>query len=87
MLGLPNGRKKVTGYWRRGTFNDHLAYNRVTAHERTANPAPRTMRPPNQVDSQGHSVVQQCKLPKPKDAVKMAQRQPKLARKGPIDVD
>ena len=80
--------KKVSGYWRRGTVNGHLAYCHVEAHARTAKPTPRTKNTTLAVyDPKKHSVVQHCALPKPRDALKIAQSKPRVLTNKPIDVD
>ena len=65
--------RNVTGYWRRGTYNGQLAYNRVQAHSRTDAPAPRGPTKKTVVDPKKHSKVANCALPKPRDALKAAQ--------------
>ena len=51
-----------------------MAYVHVNGHSRTDNPAP----PSKKTEpAKQHSRVQNCYLPKPKDAVKMAQSKPK----------
>ena len=86
-MSLAKAGLNVSGYWRRGTFNGNLAYVHIGAHKRTATPAPRTKQT-KVIDPKTHSVVQNCKLPKPKDALKAAQAKPKpeLTRKA-VDVD
>ena len=71
-----SARQSIPGYWRRGTVEGHLAYIRVAGHTRTGNPAPPTKKNKTAlVDPSRHSVVKQCALPKPRDAVKMKQAQ------------
>ena len=65
------GRKNVTGYWRRGTWQGSLAYNHVTGHTRTDYPAPRTQRT-TVVNPKDHSVYKNCSLPPPSLALRMA---------------
>jgi len=83
-----SANQNVSGYWRRGTVNGHLAYVRVGGHSRTGTPAPPTKKSKTAlVDEKRHSVVPHCALPKPRDAMKIAKSTPKVLKDKPIDVD
>ena len=85
------GTREISGHWRRGTVNGHLAYVHIQKHTRTAKPAPPTKKEGQLYDPKKHSALPNCALPKPGVALKMAQQQqrpkPKVITNAPIDVD